>query len=262
MEAPLTIRLFGPMDVCIGGTPLPKMRSRKGLWLLALLCIRANRPVAREWLARTLWPDVDLATAFANLRPVLSELRRALGECGGRICLLDRNTVFLDTRDVGIDIAGFDAAIRGADFERAVDLYQGPLLEGCNEEWVTQERMVREIDCLYALQILGEQAFDAKDYDRALVLFGHAIGLDPWRDASRRGLMKTFAAKGDVNAALYTYREFAHILRSKASMEPDEATTKLYGSLRAGTSRAQLMELLATRHPHDEASPPHRSVIL
>jgi len=237
MEAPLTIRLFGPMNVLIGDKPLPKMRSRKGLWLLALLSTRANRPVAREWLASTLWPDVDLATAFANQRPVLSELRRALGEYGERICLFDRNTVVFDAQDVAIDMTCFDAAIRQADFERAVDIYQGALLEGCNEEWATQERSARELDCLHALLTLGEQAFDTKDYDRALLFFGRAAGLDPWRDAPRRGLMKTFAAKRDVNAALYTYRGFAHALRSKASMEPDAATTELYRRLRADANQ-------------------------
>src|SRR5437773_1914867 len=53
----LELRLFGPMEVRIGSTPLPRLRSRKGLWLLALLALRAGREVERGWLAGTLWPD-------------------------------------------------------------------------------------------------------------------------------------------------------------------------------------------------------------
>ena len=39
----LTIRLFGPLDVRCGGHPLPRLRSRKGEWLLALLILRDDR---------------------------------------------------------------------------------------------------------------------------------------------------------------------------------------------------------------------------
>ena len=43
----LEIRLFGPMDVRVGPYPLPRLRTRKGLWLLALLALRAGRVCAR-----------------------------------------------------------------------------------------------------------------------------------------------------------------------------------------------------------------------
>src|SRR5262245_46843855 len=70
----LTITLFGPMQVLTEGLPLPPLRSRKALWLLALLTLRHDRPVEREWLTGTLWPDVDQRQAFANLSPIVSEL--------------------------------------------------------------------------------------------------------------------------------------------------------------------------------------------
>src|SRR6266511_465579 len=73
----LEIRLFGPMQVRIGLRPLPRLRSRKGLWLLALLALRAGRPVERGWLAATLWPDCDEAHARLNLRQSLHDLRLA-----------------------------------------------------------------------------------------------------------------------------------------------------------------------------------------
>jgi len=42
-----------------------------------------------------------------------------------------------------------------SELEQAVALYRGPLLEGCTEDWVFQERAVREQNCLRALQKLG-----------------------------------------------------------------------------------------------------------
>ena len=53
----LAITLFGPMQVRVQGILLPPFRSRKALWLLALLTLRHERPVEREWLTGTLWPD-------------------------------------------------------------------------------------------------------------------------------------------------------------------------------------------------------------
>lgn len=249
MATTLTIRLFGPMLVLVGNEPLPRMRSRKALWLLALLSTRANRPVAREWLASTLWPDVDLAAAFANLRPVISELRRALGEHGERIRSIDRNTVALDLEEADVDVVRFDAAMRKEDYANAVALYRGPLLEDCSEEWVPQERAAREADCLRALQALGERALEAKDHDQAIAHFSRAIALDAWRDAPRRGLMRALAGQGDINAALQIYRDFAHLLSAEASATPDAATSDLYRQLRTDAKRAGSTKRIAEERP-------------
>src|SRR5579872_2051848 len=83
--APLDIRLFGVFDVQIGGRPLPRLRTRKGQWLLALLVLRGDHPTEREWLAATLWPESTQNQAAANLRLSLTDLRQALGEQAGRL---------------------------------------------------------------------------------------------------------------------------------------------------------------------------------
>ena len=57
MPAPLTLRLFGPLEAAVHGVPLPRLRSRTGYRLLALLVLRHGREVEREWLAGTLWPE-------------------------------------------------------------------------------------------------------------------------------------------------------------------------------------------------------------
>ena len=71
----LEIRLFGPFDVRLDGEPLRPLRSRKGQWILALLALRHDREVARDWLAGTLWPDSDESQALGSLRAGQDELR-------------------------------------------------------------------------------------------------------------------------------------------------------------------------------------------
>src|SRR5687768_7856091 len=92
----LVIDLFGPMTVQVGLQPLARLRSRKGLWLLALLALRAGRPVERDWLAATLWPDDDEAPARRSLRQSLHDLRLALGPEAARLTGTGPRTLRLD----------------------------------------------------------------------------------------------------------------------------------------------------------------------
>ena len=231
----LTIQMFGPMRAQVGGEPLPRMRSRKGLWLLALLVLRHDRNVAREWLAGTLWPDTDQETAFSNLRPILSELRNGLGAESARLQSPDRHTLRLSLAGADVDVLAFDAAIAGgtpADWERATQLYRGPLLEGCNEEWASQERLIREQQCLTAWQKLGDAAAHAGDWTRAAERYRRVVGMDAWNETARREWMSALAKSGDRNAALQVYREFTTLLRDTPNATPDALTTELVTRLR------------------------------
>jgi predicted ATPase/DNA-binding SARP family transcriptional activator len=232
----LTISLFGPMQVLVQGQPLPHLRSRQSLWLLALLTLRHDRPVEREWLAGTLWPDSDQSRGLRNLRIVLSELRKALGSESQRLQSPDRHTLSLDLAGAPVDVRTFDAAIlsqKRSALTQAVTLYRGPLLEGCAEEWVFQERNVREQNCLHALQTLADSALAAGDYETAIGYYQRAVSIDPLWDSTRRGWMEALARSGDRNAAMQVYREFAELLKSDSLATPDEQTSALYARLRA-----------------------------
>jgi predicted ATPase/DNA-binding SARP family transcriptional activator len=231
----ITIKLLGPMQALVDGKPLPHLRSRKALWLLALLTVRHHRPVDRDWVASTLWPDTDHSQALANLRTVLSELRRAMGSQAFRVQSPDRNTLILDVTDSDIDVVEFDKAVAAgnlASLTHAVSLYSGSFLEGSNEEWAYQERADREQSCLQALHKLGDAALTAGDFQVAADRYRQAIAIDPWWDTARRGLMEALAKGGDTNEALQVYRSFEDLLRSESRAVPDEKTTELYLKLR------------------------------
>jgi predicted ATPase/DNA-binding SARP family transcriptional activator len=235
-STPLSLSLFGPMWARVRGQDIPRVRSRKSLWLLALLVLRGGRQVEREWLAETLWPDVDQDVAFANLRPALSDLRRALGGEAERLRSPSRHTLSLNLQGAAVDVLAFDAAVAGKtlpELERAVALYRGPLLEGCVEEWASQERSAREQDCLRALATLAEAALTAGDNDAATDYFRRALGVAPGWEAARRGLMEALARGGDSNGAMHVYREFVALLRGDPKAVPDTQTSALYTRLRA-----------------------------
>src|SRR5437899_500801 len=58
------LRLFGPLEAAVHGEPLPRLRSRTGYRLLALLALRHDCEIERDWLAGGLWPE----SAYRALR--------------------------------------------------------------------------------------------------------------------------------------------------------------------------------------------------
>src|SRR5262245_18603486 len=197
--AALDIRLFGPLRVLLDGEPLPRVRTRSVEWLLALLVLRHNRAVERTWLAGTLWPESRESRARQNLCNDLTHLRKALGAESRRIQAPTRDSLALDLEGAEVDVVRFDAAIQAGDeiaLRDAVEVYAGPLLEGCYEEWALLERERREQACLTALETLAEWAQEREDYGEAIRFLRRAEALDPLRDSIARRLMPCLAATG------------------------------------------------------------------
>jgi DNA-binding SARP family transcriptional activator len=242
LAPPLEIRLFGPLEVRLHGSPLPRLRSRKGHWLIALLALRAGREVERAWLVSTLWPDSTEEAALANLRNSLVDLRHALGDLKDRLRSPTPYTLSLDLSGADADVLAFDQAIARGDvssLEQAVALYRGPLLEDCAEAWAFEERQVREQAYLAALDTLANRAMAAGEPAASERYLRRAVAVDPLRESAQRALMETLARAGNVAAALQIYQELRLLLQRELNAEPDPATRALFLSLR---SRAKPVE--------------------
>lgn len=240
MSARLQLNFFGPIQVIVDGEPLPRLRSKKALSLLTILVLRNGRPAARGWLAATLWPDVDLSTALSSLRPLVSELRKALGSEAERLKVIDRDTVAFDVDGLSIDVLEFDKAAKSEDLQTAIEKHSGPLFEGCTEEWVFQERQIRLEAFIAAVIRYGSIVSDEADFEKVIPIYRRAIAADPLRDSPRRGLMKAYAAVGNINAALQEYRDFALHLSRELGLVPEPDTTDLYRRLRQEIRRPKL----------------------
>jgi predicted ATPase/class 3 adenylate cyclase len=263
---PLALRLFGPFEARLHGAPLPHLRTRKGSWLLALLALRHGAPVERAWLAGLLWPDSSEGDALASLRKSLTDLRRALGSEAHRLRSPSLRTLALDLAGAEADVVAFDAALARADrtsLENAVSLYRGPLLEGCAEEWVFEERKVREQGYLEALERLATWAREAGDTAAAERSLRQAVAVDPTQETAQRGLMALLAGSGNYAGAVQLYRELRGHLHRELNAEPDAETRALFEQIRAeARRRAQappsVSTVAATRPP---ATPQPRAVM-
>jgi non-specific serine/threonine protein kinase len=249
---PLLIRLFGPFEVHLAGQPLLRLRSRKGHLILALLLLRRGSPIERAWLAGTLWPDSGTCRALSYLRYSLRDLRSALGSQAWRLHAPSLKTLALDLSDAWVDVVAFDAAVSRGDaaaLEELLSLYRGPLLEGCVEEWIFQERSHREQACLRALESLAEGALGRGDPATAECHLRRAVALDPLRESAQRALMQLLAGSGNYAAAMQVYRELRERLHRELNALPDPQTTALYQHLRAEARSKAMTSNTASEGP-------------
>ena len=153
--ARLAVRLLGSMQVALDGTPLTGFESDKERVFLAYLAEESQHSHRREKLAGLLWPERTEAAARNNLRRVLSNLRRLLGdrartgarsgartgaqsgaETGSSFLLVTGQTVRLNPAcDAWIDSLTFAHLLStpgepSAQLEAAIDLYQGDSWKG------------------------------------------------------------------------------------------------------------------------------------
>ncbi|HEY3353782.1 MAG TPA: BTAD domain-containing putative transcriptional regulator, partial [Polyangia bacterium] len=182
---PLDIRVLGPLEVLVDGSPL-RVDTRKALAMMALLAVE-GRPYARDELAAIFWPESDDESARGAFRRTLSVLRSALGE---RWLRVDRATVALAIDDdVTLDLARLDAAAArgdGAGLAEAAALARGPFLAGFSlrdspdfDDWratraVSVERRV--VDVLERLTLAAEASGDVATAAEAA---SRLVELDP-----------------------------------------------------------------------------------
>jgi len=223
----MIIRLLGAMTVEVAEQPLPRLRSRQGLRLLALLALRPGQELERTHLAGILWPESAPEAGLALLRRTLTDLRRALGTETERLQAQGRRTLKLDLTGCLVpDAVAFEAAAMQGD-SRALELYNGPFLAGFTDDWILLER--ERLQGLYrdALERRAAQVGPVE----ATQLLRRALALDPLREPTVRQLMEALARQGDTAGLGACFNQLRRRMRRELGTDPDESTAMLYRQL-------------------------------
>lgn len=239
LPSTLELRLLGTFDVRIQGRPLPPLRYRKEQWLLALLALRHDQDVSRDWLAAAFWPENDVGQGKFYLRKALSNLRSALGSEAHRLLSPTSRTIRLDLDGAFADFLALTVAVARPRTEahheerllEAVKLYTGPLLPDCQEEWMALERESCTQSYLKALETLAEYALARGEAVVATRWLRRAITAEPYRESAVRSLMQALADSGDRAAVQQVYQDLRHILRDRINASPSPETEALYKQL-------------------------------
>lgn len=237
-KSPLALRWFGESEVFVQGNPLPPLRHRKALWLLAYLTLRHDRAVARQEVAALFWPDAEESQALYYLRRLLTQLRSALGSEASRLLTPSPHTLQLDLSGADCDVLSFDTTLARIgvsaqpeeSLQKAISLHRGPLLPDCLEDWAIAERNAREQSYLGALERLVRLTREKGEAIAVVRWLRLLLTADPYRESAVRELMQTLADSGDHAALQQVYQEFRSRLRENLNVAPAPETEALYRS--------------------------------
>lgn len=243
----LSVYLFGKFSVRLSEQVLDGFDARKVQELFCYLLLHRDHSLPRETLASVLWPDTTTAQAKKSLRQVLWQLQSALGShngsTNGRVLLVESDWVQLNSEaDLWLDVAVFEQAfnlvqkIPGHDLDTqqaqvlqdAVQLYQGPLLEGWYQDWCLYERERLQSMYLAMLDKLMGYCEECHDYETGLLYGMRILCYDRARERTHRQLMRLHYLSDDRAAALRQFEQCAAALDEELGAKPSKHTIALY----------------------------------
>lgn len=212
------------------GAPAPAWRSRKARDVLKILVARRGRPVTREYLAETLWPDEPpgAAASVANrLNVAVSTLRTVLDpeHRHGSDHFVDtsEDVVRVRLEHLDVDVESFLADAEGGmallrtgrrdealpRLARAESRYAGEFLEeDLYAEWAAPLREQARAAYLGVAARLAEQAEVSGDVDAATRYLLRILEHDPYDEQAHLRLVSTFASTGRHGDARRYYRHY------------------------------------------------------
>jgi DNA-binding SARP family transcriptional activator len=212
-----------------------RFAAARTLPLFAYLMLHRERPVARDVLAYTFWPDRSEDDARANLRRHLHRLNQALPAVPGLAWLVvDKKSVAVNSAaPIELDVARFEAACAGAAGpETILDLYAGDLYPGCDEDWILAFRERFRAGYLdLASQLIGRYRGERR-YAEASALAQRMLAVDPFREDTVRTTMSLHYEAGDRAGALREFEAFRQRLQTEVGADPMLETLSLRDAIR------------------------------
>jgi DNA-binding SARP family transcriptional activator len=190
-----------------------------------------ERPVRRNYVSGTLWPNTREERASANLRSALWRVPTINGEP-----LILASTTHLQLRpELDVDfrraLSCGEHVLRGAslgDLAQSLDVFCDDLLPDWYEDWVILERERYRQLRLHTLDLACQLLIDAELYSDALQLALKTVAAEPLRESAHRNLVRIHLAEGNIAEAVHQYRRYARTLRMELGARPSEAMHALF----------------------------------
>ena len=198
--------LGGLALLCEKAAPHGAATQRRRLTLLAIIAIAGKKGVSRDRLLTLLWPESGKTQGRHGLAQSLYALKRDL----------QTDELFLGTSELRLnpdvitcDVEDFREALMAGDTERAIELYQGPLLDGVYisgapdfERWLDSERDSLCRSNSEALEKLAIRQQKNGDNAAAAVTWTRLSAADALNTRITIHAMQSLVAAGNVAAAL------------------------------------------------------------
>ena len=226
----LEVQFFGSFAMQHDGKPVV-LSSRAAQSLFAYLILTAGTQHRREKLAGLFWPDVSEAKSRTYLRQQLWRIRKALpANTESDYLLADDITIcFNAASEYWLDVEALRELEEGASVDeimKALSMYQGELLPGFYEDWVTQEREHLQVLFEARMEQLLDMLAAEKRWQELLEWSERWIQRSDVPETAYRQMITAYIALGDRARAASTYERCVKALR-ELDLEPSEETRSL-----------------------------------
>jgi len=219
----------------LNGTPI-EIPSRPAQSLLAYLILNPGKSFRREKLAGLLWPDSDETAARNNLRQTLWRLRKAVGD--GYIVSDKFSIAFDSNADYNLDAAMLeDGAVETESADaliRSVSVYEGRLLPGFYDDWVTLEAERLEAVFQDRIQMLIDRLTEEGRWREVRVWAEWWLAQGQVPEPAYRALMMAHAGLGDLASVAAVFQRCIEALEEELGVEPSQETQELFHKLTSG----------------------------
>lgn len=195
-----------------------------------------DRPVVtRSEICQAFWPELDTDQAVNVFHVTKRRLHKALRmdvlvhdegyyrvnpQFAVRYDVIDFVTVLMIARDDNAD-----RKTRMKAWQRAIEMYRGPFLQGHQDSWIVKRRNDYRAGYLEALTSMANVRLDEGRKEHALNLFQKAVTEDNSRQDLHREIMRLFASMGRRSEAA------AHFQGLTDDIQLEAETESVYGEI-------------------------------
>ena len=230
----LRLRTFGGLALENGSAR--SLTQPRSLALLALAASAGERPISRDKVLAYLWPEVEPAKSGHRLAQLVYSMRNDLGVDS---IFRGSNDLRLNPKTITSDVEAFTEALERGDLRGAIDLYQGPFLDGFYlgrsgefERWAETERAEYHRKYCAALQAGARAEARRGEPAGAAELWRRLSEADPLDAGAAVAYMEALAAAGELARALRFARDYERRLQLEFETEADPAVVSVMERLR------------------------------
>jgi len=241
----LKLSLLGMPQITLNDTPLTKQLALREQALLFYLAVN-GQTYNRSKVAALLWEAESDQQAMKNLRDVLPNLRRQLGnylKITYQTVSFNRNSMYW------LDVEVFQHMVQStvqttaidnpARLRQALELYRGDFLadffvRGAPdfENWLLIQRQQLQALAIQGWHSLVTHYIEQEEDTAGINAVQRLLTLDPWYEPAYQQQMLLLARNGQRSAALAQYAVCQRVLATELNVTPSAATVALYEQIR------------------------------
>lgn len=246
----LKVFTLGGIKLELDGEPITKLVSRKSAVLIAFLAF-TGETYRREEMAELLWQERPQKQSLANLRVLLSNLRKHLRD----YILITRETVSIHPdANLWLDITELERGLSSDSPQDYLHLYDGSYLEGIFlreapefEQLILTSR--EEINARLAdkLHHCVQKSIKTADYPGGLACARLLLKIDPFHEQACRQMMALLYLDGQRQAAIRHFSEYQSRLKNEWSVEPEQSGFDLLECIKADEKQSVISMMVGEK---------------